>query len=54
MNYSNVLAGGNAMPAAQGIDWSSLGPWALSQQGGQSPNLYSILAGLAGGMSGQP
>ena len=54
MNYSNALAGGNAVPAWQGVDWSSLGPWALSQQGKQSPDIYSVLSALAGGASGPP
>lgn len=29
MDYSNVLAGGQASPATQGLDFSKIGQWAL-------------------------
>jgi len=49
MNYANVLGGGNAIPASQGIDWSVLGPWALSQQG-TSHDYMSMLSALGGAL----
>lgn len=53
MNYANVLGGGNAVPASQGIDWSVLGPWALSQQGSSTHDYLAALAQLAGAAQNQ-
>lgn len=49
MNYQNVLAGGQASAATQGLDFSKIGQWALTQnqvaQGSQSatPSYQSAL-----------
>jgi len=46
MDYSQVLAGGQASPATQGLDFSKIGQWALNQPGSNSGGYAQALSAL--------
>jgi hypothetical protein len=50
MDYSQVLSGGDAAPATQGLDWSKIAQWAQSKES-PTANYQSALSAL--GNSGQ-
>lgn len=54
MDYSQVLGGGSASPATQGLDFSKIGQWALNQPGSNSGGYAQALAGLANQAHQQP